>query len=345
MGKSALGLDIGSSSIKIAKLQRTGYSIRLKQYGVYPIPFGTLENGEIKDPQLIADQIRRVLNDLKIKTKGAVIAVAGQTVLVRHIKFPIMAKEELDSGIRFEAERYIPYPIEDACFAYEVINEDAGNNEMEVMIVAAQRQLIESHVQCLKLAGIQPLAVDVQPFALVRALGLTKTQHNKTMAVLDIGAGTSDLVIYRSGSPRFTRIIPIAGNRLTQAVANEFKKSLQEAEKLKIKLGNPLTEEASTDEARVSKAISPVLDELIVEVRRSLDYYRLQQRGDEVDQIVICGGGARLKGCETYFTRELGMRVTKGNPLNLLTVDPSDELFDTAPVLSVGIGLALREVE
>jgi len=256
-----------------------------------------------------------------------------------------MAKEELDSGIRFEAERYIPYPIEDACFAYEVINEDAGNNEMEVMIVAAQRQLIESHVQCLKLAGIQPLAVDVQPFALVRALGLTKTQHNKTMAVLDIGAGTSDLVIYRSGSPRFTRIIPIAGNRLTQAVANEFKKSVQEAEKLKIKLGNPLTEEASTDEARVSKAISPVLDELIVEVRRSLDYYRLQQRGDEVDQIVICGGGARLKGCETYFTRELGMRVTKGNPLNLLTVDPSDELFDTAPVLSVGIGLALREVE
>lgn len=345
MGKSALGLDIGSSSIKVAELQRSGLSIRLKQYGVQPIPFGSLENGEIKNPQMIADQIKKILSDLRIKSKTAALAVAGQTVVVRHIKFPMMSKDELDSGIRFEAERYIPYPIEDACFAYEIISKDAGNNEMEVMIVAAQRHLIESHVQCLKLAGMQPLAVDVQPFALIRALGMLQNQNNKTVAILDIGAGTSDLVIYRSGSPRFTRIIPIAGHRLTQAVANEMKKSVQEAEKLKVKYGNPLSDETTGEAAQVSQAIRPVLDELIVEVRRSLDYYRLQQRGEEVDQIVICGGGARLKGCETYFTRELGMRVTKGNPLSLLTVDPSDELFDSAPVLSVGIGLALREVE
>ena len=347
MGKNAaLGLDIGSSSLKIVQLQRAGNRIVMQQYGSMRIPFGSLEGGAIQNPEVVADHIRRLMSELRIRAKEAAIAVAGQTVIVRHVKFPLMDKKELAEGIKWEAERYIPYPIDDASVDFEIVSRDESNNEMEVMLVAAQKQLIESHIDCLKLAGIQPIAIDVQPFALIRSLGLLDTPSSKTIVILDIGAGTTDLIIFKTGTPRFTRIIPIAGIRLTKTVADSFGCSMEEAEQKKVKYGDAIGSDGEDHSVQVYDAIKGALDELVLEIRRSIDYYKLQQRDEDVDQMIVVGGGARLRNIEAFLSRELGIRVVKGNPLQLLsTSNENDELMEDAPVLSVGVGLALREVE
>lgn len=343
---AAVGLDIGTSSIKVVELLRRGNAIQMGHFGVKSIPFGSLEGGAIQSPQVIADHIKDLLNESKIKTRDAVIAVAGQTVIVRHIKFPIMDREELSNAIKFEAERYIPFPMDEAAIDFEIIGNDTSTNEMEVMLVAAQKQLIESHINSLTSAGLQPIAIDVQPFALMRALGMLTNQTPGTTVILDIGAGTSDLLIYKGGSPRFTRIIPIAGSRITQSIADAYSCSFEEADRLKISFGDALGNRTEPDGVRVYKAIRGILDELILEVRRSIDYYRLQQRNEEINQVIIAGGGAKLLNCEELFSRELGIRVSRGNSLfQLNTANITDEISELAPILAVSIGLALREVE
>ena len=343
---AAVGLDIGTSSIKVVELQRRGNAIQLEHFGIQPIPYGLLEGGAIQSPPVIADNIRALLAQARLKVKRAVIAVAGQTIVVRHAKFPIMDKEELANAIRYEADRYIPFPLDEACLDFAIVSSDETNNEMEVMLVAAQRKLIESHIVSLNTAGIQPLAIDVQPFALIRALGLLANQIPGVTAILDIGAGTSDLLIYKGGSPRFTRIIPIAGTRITQAIANAYGCSFDEAERLKIAYSDALGKRTEPDAVKVYKAMRDTLDELVLEVRRSIDYYRLQQRNEEVTQVIIAGGGAKMLNIEELFSRELGIRVSKGNSLYLLnSANITDEIIDLAPILSVSIGLALREVE
>lgn len=347
MGKAtAVGLDIGTSSIKLIELHRRGNSIQLGHFGVKNIPYGSVEGGAIQSPQVFGEHIKEAMAEAKIKTKEAIIAVAGQTVIVRHIKFPLMERQELANAIQFEAERYIPFPIDEASMDFEIIGTDAANNEMEVMLVAAQKQLIESHIQALLSAGIQPVAIDVQPFALLRSLGLMTNQSPGTTVILDIGAGTTDLLIYKGGSPRFTRIIPIAGSRITQSIADIYGCSFDQAEQLKIQYGDALGANQEGDYGRVYKAIQGIISELIIEVRRSIDYYRLQQRSEDINQIIIAGGGAKLPNCEELFSRELGIRVSKGNPLYLLnTGNVTENVLDTAPILAVSIGLALREVE
>lgn len=342
----AVGLDIGSSSIKVVRLQRTNNRIQLTHHGMAPIPLGSLEGGAIQNPDIVAEHIKRLLSELRINAKEASIAVAGQTVIVRHVKFPLMDKNELAEGFQWEAERYIPYPLEDAALDFEIVSRDEANNEMEVMLVAAQKQLIESHVKCVKSAGIQPIAIDVQPFALIRALGLLSAQTQKTVVILDIGAGTTDLIIFKTSTPRFTRIIPIAGIRLTKAIADALGCSMEEAEKYKVKYGD-LSGDSSDDMTKqVYTALQGTLEEMVLEIRRSIDYYRLQQRDDEIDQIIVAGGGARLKNIDDYLARELGVRVTKGNPLQLISIArETPDIIENAPVLSVGVGLALREVE
>lgn len=343
---SAIGLDIGSSSVKIVELRRDGRGVHVQRFGIEPIPFGSLEGGAIRNPSLMAENIRQILTTYKIKNKDVVIAVAGQTVIVRHVKFPLMEANELREALKWEAERYIPYPVDDAALDFEIISRDVATSEMEVMLVAAQKKLIETHIEAVKGSGLQPTAIDVQPFALLRALGLLKNEEKKTLVIIDLGAGTTDLLIYKDGSPRFTRIIPIAGNRLTQAVADAFSCSLEEAEKLKQTYADALSVNAEGDQKKVNDAIMSVLEEMVMEIRRSIDYYRLQQREAEIDQIIIAGGGARLTNCEDYLTRELGIRVKKGDPLSLVdSRDISEALTEAAPILAVSLGLGLREVD
>ncbi len=348
---TAIGLDIGSNIIKIAELQRVNNEVQLKQYGTIPLPFGSLENGAIKDSQTVAQAIRELITNLEIKVKEAVIAVSGQSAIVRLIKFPYMSREELTEALKWEAERYIPYQIDDACYDFEIINQDKENNEIEIVLVATHKDLIMSHIRCMNEAGIQPRAIDIQPFALMRALGLEKVDPEAgSIGLLDIGAATTDLTIVKRGAPQFTRIIPLAGNRLTESVRKLLDISFDEAEQAKMTHSNALCELHNTKpgsiEYSVNFAILEGLREMVLELHRSFDYYRLQQRNEKIEKLIIVGGGSKMRNLPQYLTNELELEVvTVGeNPLIKLEGHSSYSFKNSLPTVSVALGLSLREV-
>lgn len=226
---------------------------------------------------------------------------------------------------------------------------------MEVMLVAAQNDLVNSHVAVLEAAGLTPLAMDVQPFALLRGLELEKVARDRCSGIIDIGAGTTDVVIFKGENLKFTRIIPVAGQRFTETVAEGFKCSFAEADSLKqqhvrVFFGDePELADGQNVSARLYKALRPVLEEMILEIRRSVDYFRLQNRGDNIEELVLTGGGSRFGGFERLLSTELGIPVRVGNPLEHITVNHRQfnlaNLQTIAPTLAVGVGLAQRGAE
>lgn len=349
MAKIGVGLDIGTSSVKIVELER-GKKITVSRFGIWPLPDGALNGGVVANGVAVGAAIKELLRLLKVRQKNVIVAIAGQAVIVRHIKMPYMSREEAANAIRWEAERYIPFSIEEVDLDFQVIEADQEQNEIEVMLVCAHKDILNSHLLTLREAGLQPLAVDLQPFALMRALGLESPKDDGNVALVDIGAGTTDLTVLKAGIPRFTRIIPIAGNHLTNSIRNQLGLDYETAEKAKIADGDAFfnfgNSAPETREYKVNYALQAGLKELGLELRRSLDYYKLQQRDDEVKNVQISGGGSKLKNLIPFLQNELGLptrNVACDEALDCPEKTKA-EFNDAFPVLTVAIGLALREV-
>ena len=358
-----IGLDIGTSKIKIVELVKKPTVFALKKLAVVPIPFGTIEGGNILQPQVVTEAIKTAIKKSGISGKKVIAAVAGQSVIVRHIKVPNLSDNELRSGLKYEVEKYLPYPVEEAVIDFHVINRPANPSEdMDIMIVAVREAIIHSHVTAITNAGLTPLAIDIQPFALLRSLGfeeLSSKQEEiisgKSIALIDIGAGTTDLVIFKDGLLKFTRIIPVAGYRFTTAIAKNLNISEAEAEKKKaeeavIILGDgPSAGDQNSQEYRLFMSFRGVLEELLLEIKRSFDYYKLQNRGEEVNEVINTGGGSKFRNLSRYMENELMIKTKIGDPLDFLDVSAKhldyDYLQEIAPMLSVSIGLAQRGAE
>lgn len=349
MAKIGVGLDIGTSSIKIIELE-AGNPIRIQRFGRIPLPDGSLVGGVIKNGTVVTDTIREAFDALQIKTKRVQVAIAGQAVVVRNMKLPLMEDNEIANAIRWEAERYIPFPVDEVTMDFNVIERDLQEREMEVMLVCAHNDIIQSHMEALQKAGLQPVAVDIQPFALMRALGMENSDNESSIAVLDIGAGTSDLSIFKAGISRFTRILPLAGNRFTENMTKVMGTDFAEAENMKVKHADALLDLAAvapeSPEYQVNFSIQDSLRELVLELRRSFDYYQLQQRNEEVSQLVIAGGGAKLNNLARFLNQELGIKVVSSlDAWNLSFFNNLQTDFEAAkPIMMVALGLALREV-
>lgn len=350
MAKSTgIGLDIGTSSVKIVELERVRSKIKVNSFGNMAITPGSLNGGIVNNIQGVSSVIRELYQSTKIKEKNAVVAIAGQTVIVRHIKMPLMSKDELSNAIKWEAERYIPFAIDEVNMDFAIIEENHEQKEVEVMLVCAHNDIIYSHINTLIDASIQPVAMDIQPFALMRTLGMETKKIPGSVAILDIGAGTSDLTIIKDGIPRFTRIIPIAGSNMTNNVRNQLNVSEKDAERFKILYGDALYSFDTNPEDDVYKtnyALQTSLKELVLELRRSFDYYRLQQRDADVKQLIIAGGGSKLKNLVTFLTNELEIPINKAEDCSEIECPEKfhNEFYEAFPMLTVALGLALREV-
>ncbi|MGE5551940.1 MAG: type IV pilus assembly protein PilM [Bacteroidota bacterium] len=355
MAKSCVGLDIGTSAVKAAQISQAGDNFILNRVGVAPIPIGAIEGGAVQDIPTVAQAVSKLLRQTRIPARRVMPAVAGQAVIVRSLKFPAMPREQLAEAVKWEAERYIPFPVNEAVIDFDVTGTVAETGEQEIMLVAAQRSIIESHVAVLKAAGLQTMAMDVQPFALARSLNahiLPIDGQAANVAMIDVGAGTTDLVIFRDEVLRFTRIIPIGGTYFTRAIAGRLGMTEDEAESLKITRGQvPLGENQqfdSAEDAQLCSVIGAVMGELVTEIRRSIDYFRLQYHED-VSRIVATGGGIMLRNMVISMERELGLRVETGDPIGQLHPNSRqcapELLAMSGPIFCVAVGLALRGVQ
>lgn len=348
MAKSGIGLDIGTSAVKLVEIEN-GHPFRVRLARSEPLP----ENAFSKDMFQNAPPIVPVLQNLFKKThsRRAVIAISGQSTIVRTVKVPLLDKEEIRNALQWEAEKYVPFPIDEVSLDFQIIGQNREQNESEIFLAAVHKDIITQQMEILRQAGIHPLAIDIQALALARGLGLEKSLDNASVALLNIGATTSDLTIVKEGIPRFTRIIPIAGKPLTESIAKNLGVSLEKAEQLKRQYSDAhynLAQAVPGSELyQVNFTMLGGLRELVLEIKRSFDYYRVQQRNDEISQLELTGGVAQLNNLLPFLSQELGYPVSLAQPAVKYKCanKKTGAAFNQAiPEMMVAFGLALREV-
>jgi type IV pilus assembly protein PilM len=351
------GIDIGTSLIKIVQLSKTGSDkIELTKVAVGPTPSMAIKDGSIVDSTQISQAIKQLLESNRMVFSKVFSSVSGQKVVMRPINMARMSEKDMQNAIKFEAERYVPYPIADATIRGKILRKDieGDENNMEVLLASAPNEMVEKVSDTLKNAGLVVGAIDLEPFAILRTIysSIDQETFNETIALINLGASTSSINIYKGGTLRHNRTINLAGNNFTRAIAQSLNLSFDEAEKIKIEKGVIRLEKDSTPVApttmRIFNVIVPVLQDLKVEIQRSFDYYRSRYRGESVDLMILSGGTSRFKNLDGYLASEMGVTCEISNPFNNIPVKSSeimtvDEFNQLSPSLVVSLGLALSE--
>lgn len=358
-----VGLDIGTDHIRVAQLKPSGAGYTLTAYGSVPMPFGAVVEGEIVDVESVGTAIKELWRQAGIRTKDVAIGVSNQKVVVRLIDLPFMEKDELAGAIQYQAQDYIPIPVEEAILDYQTIGDymtPADEHMMEVLLVAAQRDMVGNAVAAIDAANLKLAAIDVTAFALVRALLGTSAgmfpdeaeEAGEAVGVIHITSGLTNIAVVERGVPRFTRVSALAGNQFTQAIANVLNMTFDEAEQLKIRAGLPALDGSPLSVAGIDPQMAQVAHEalereankFIAEVRRSLDYYLTQAtQVRTIKRIYLTGSGALLRNLPNYLEKGLQTQVVLGDPLARVQVSGAVEqrVLPDRMGAAAAIGLAM----
>jgi len=370
--EKVVGVDIGSRFIKVVQAEagRAPGTWQIVKAAVGPTPPDAVRDGIVMDQAGVAQALRALMQSENIDANAAVAAISGASVIVRHIKLPRMAESVLRRSVRFEAAKHISSNVDDSMIEFEITGAVPGEDDkMSVMLVAAPIDMVESRLAVLTQAGLEPVGVDIEAFALQRALvdlSPTRPGEGTTLALLDIGATTTDVNIVTNGLFALTRSIPIAGDSFTQALKTvapgEGWNALEEI-KARVEMTTLLQPDADPEAATLARAIQPALDELLREVRRSTNYYQSQlsdpansilpagttsQTSGPVARIIITGGSAKMKGLEAYMAARLGIPVEIWDPFAGPALDTAPMapgfIEENHPFLVTGVGLALKDL-
>lgn len=345
-----VGIDIGHFSVKVAQIERSGNGYKVTAIGSAPTPPNSVMDGVVTDPAAVGATIKQLLRDSKISATCANLAVQGGSVVVRTVKMPKMPESTLRKSIRFEAGRYVPSSVEDSYIECEYLS-DVEDNQMEVLVAASPKDMVESRISAATAAGLETEIIDIEAFALYRAL--IEADHEldlseEAIGIVDIGSETTHVSVVDTGSFALTRTIPVGGKTLTSALESYFKLSPEEAEEGKkaLDLSGVISPDGPMENPPL-RVIQPLVDELIREIRRSLNYFQSQQTGPTqakpVKQIFLLGGGALLSGLPAYIAHKLGMSVNSPSFLENPRFDfDGFETEDDPRVLAVAVGLAMR---
>lgn len=361
--KNIVGLDIGSSCVKVVQTRVVGNQRELLAMGIGEIPKDSIES---KNPEaqkaVLVDVIKKVFKESGVKTKRVVTSLSGDSVIIRYVKLPFMSLDELKGSISKEAEQYIPLNIDQVVLDFQVLGEsqEDGQKKLDVLLVAAKVDVVDQHLLLLKAAGLSPAVIDIDAFALQNAYEMNRLEESdETVALLNMGASLTTINILEGKNTRFTRDIPVAGNDFTREIQKEFNLKFSEAEELKRSHGAISMEEddfslstvSQKDDRvlRMSDVMTPVLNKLLGEIRRSFDYYETQSRKKTVERVVLLGGSARLKNVNRFLANKLGIPVEHFSPFRNIEVknkkiDP-EALTEREYHLGVGLGLSLRQGE
>lgn len=360
--KAVVGLDIGTSSVKVVQLKSSGSQWQLAGMGMAEIPKESLEvKNQDAQRSALVETIKRVFKESGIKTKKVVTSLSGDSVIIRYVKLPFMTAEELRGAIPREAEQYIPLNIDQVVLDFQILGEtqEDGQRKLDVLLVAAKVDVVDQHLLMLKSAGLTPAVIDVDAFALQNAYEINRLESNdETVALINIGSSLTTINILEGNSTRFTRDIPVAGNDFTKEIQKEFNLKFSEAEELKKSHGAISMEEddfslstvSQKDDRvlRMSDVMTPVLNKLLGEIRRSFDYYETQSRKKTVERVVLLGGSARLKNVNRFLANKLGIPVEHFSVFrNIETGKNIDaaQLAEKEYHMGISLGLALRQGE
>jgi type IV pilus assembly protein PilM len=359
-----VALDIGGSSL--VALEVVGGTGRLRLRGCYewPLAEGLVADGEIVDVDLFARELKAFANQHKLRGRPVQLAVSNQKVIVRNIDMPEMTEDELRGAIEFQAQDYIPIPVDEAVLDFQVIGRyvnPEGASRQQVVLVAAQKAMIAMFSAAVKQAGLKVAGIDVSSMALVRALVPPRpfladaSQPGVCRALADISSSVSTLVVAVEGVLKFTRIVNFSSDRFARVLSEQRGIPMEDAQSMvqRVGLAGPLAADDSLypDEvvAQTQQRLGEVASELSDEIRRSLHYYQGQELAAPVTEVILSGRGALVRNLDAHLTDALSMPVTIGNPMVHIAENnsrmPDAGLAFMAPYLAVAVGLALPEEE
>lgn len=361
----SIGLDIETNTFRVVQLRYSSGMTILTNYSSIKVPIGAVIEGEVVDVDVVAQTLARLWKNAGLSQRTVVIGIANQKAVVRLVALPYMERNELGSAIQYQAQDFIPIPIEEAIIDFDVVGEfTTEDNErmMEVLLVAAQKDMIENNIAALNKAGLKPQIIDISSLALARALiekstVLSETDDEEAIALVNIASGITNIVVVEKGTPRFTRVALLAGNNFTQRIADTMNISFDQAEELKIRIGLPSmgteTEETAEVDPEKAKMVQDMLlkelNKFVGEVRRSIDYYLTQRPGVKtIKRVILSGNGAKMKNLVPQLEKGLQVQVELGHPLEKVKTGAklSQETVATEELgMAICIGLSLRGFE
>ena len=351
-----VGLDIGSHSIKLVEIDHHRKGMRLKNFGMINLPQDAIVEGSIKDKKIVSSAIKNLFMNLNVKNKNIAISISGFSVITKKIVLKDIYDSELEDTVRDEAEQYIPFDINEVNIDFDLLpdmdnlegiagnkNETEDSSRIEVMLVAAKKDIINEYVSLLRDTGLNPGVLDVDAFALQNAFEISTEELGGCCALVNVGADELGINVVKNGTSLFIRDSSFGGSQITAEIMSIFNVDFEEAEKIKLKGIN-----VDKQKERLEEQFTSAISDWVKEIKRALDFVASTYPDEIIENIIVCGGSCRVPGFQEYLELETSIQVEELNPFRGLIIDESKfnvkYLKHIAPQSGVAVGLALRRV-
>jgi type IV pilus assembly protein PilM len=343
-GQTAVGLSIGSSSIKIVELKKAGKIWKLLHFGIVQLPEDVVVNREIVNPIAVTESVKTLVNQIKLKNKSVCTAISGTSMIIKRMMLEVPNMRELQDQVFWEAEQYLPFEVSEVVMDYHVLSRDK-ENKTDILLVAVKKAVLDSYMSAIEASGLKPKIVDVDFFALQNLYEANYPMNpNEAVAIVDIGASALKITVVHGGVPVFTKDSAVGGRNLTAEIQKNLNLSYVDAETLKIGGG-----QGATTPQEVSDLMHVMAENFATEIKRALDFYNASSSGAPVSYVLLAGGSSKLPGLSKIVEESVGLPTQLINPFNSISYDPAiftqEYLTNIAPIASIPIGLALRAGE
>ncbi|OFY99476.1 MAG: hypothetical protein A2070_15365 [Bdellovibrionales bacterium GWC1_52_8] len=339
-GGSAVGLSIGSSSIKLVELKKTGKSWRLLHFGIVQLPEDVIVNREIVNSVAVSDHIRTLISQIKLGSKNVCTALSGTSMIIKRMSLDVPKLKDLEGQVFWEAEQYLPFDVSEVIMDFQMLSR-GKDNKTDVLLVAVKKSVLDSYINSIEDAGLKSKVVDVDFFALQNVFEANYPSNpNEAVAIVDIGSSSLKLVIVHGGIPIYTKDSAIGGRNVTAEIQKQMSLSYADAETLKMGgQGGPMPQE-------IGELMHVMADNLATEIRRGIDFYNASSSGAPVSYVLLAGGSAKIPGISKVIEDMIHLPTQIINPFNSISYDPAifsqEYLNAIAPIAAIPIGLALR---
>jgi type IV pilus assembly protein PilM len=343
--KSSVGLDVGSSLIKVVEVDHSKDEPVLTKFGIIKLPPEAIVEGELMDQSLVIEGIQECMTKAGIEARDVVTAVSGRAVIVKKVVMDKMNPDDAKEAIFWEAEQHVPFDIDDVCLDFQILNEDMGANQMEILLVAAKKEMVNTHAGLIRDAGLNPRIIDVDSFAIQNAVEATldaEADRGLVTALINIGSDVTNINIVHNNVPYFTRDLSVGSNVFVESVQREMGVTFDEAQDM---LSGDITIE---DEERLSEIISHASNDISMGIDRSIAFLKTAGDAENIDRVILSGGGACVPGLKENLAERHDVDIVTNEAVSRIM--KSEDLFEAegegvekvGPLLTVALGLALR---
>ena len=348
MDSTSIGLDIGSSAVRAAEISFDRHQRRLRRLAQVGLPSGVVVDGEVVNPIAVGEALRRLWAEAGFSSNKVVLGVSGHRLIVRQADVPALNDEDLRSALRFDSQELIPIPMEDASFDFQVLTrgegtDDGGRATARILIVAAHREMLRSHLAALSAAGLEAVAIDASPLALMRVV--PSSPDSGVEALVSIGAELTTVAVRQGGVPRFIRSLAIGGANLTSGIATAMHVEPAVAEAIK----RGAVPNGAPQLAQARKAIATDLRDLGEDVRATIDFFVSQADGSRVETLLVTGGASMTEGLVEQLAGGMDVEIRRIDPFALLTLGDlgldQSALQRARGTAATAVGLALWGAE